>query len=175
MPILQNARRFACLLAIPLLTSCLIYTNHSFAGKRRIDQQNHWIELTVGEIARNDENKWSLFGGVGQHAGAYGINTFKFSVGLPSYQPPPPFEVLQVKVICNKRWPLKLYRLPKDQEEEQKPFDNSAHELWVESLPSPTHLPHLIPDGAYQIKIHYRLGNEEYDAEWQCIYKTKLL
>ena len=161
-----------CLLSMSLLLSCVVYTDHGFAGKRRMDQKDHWIELIPGDLARTGEDKWYVYDGPGQFQGLTGVSCFKFCVGLPSFKQPPPFEVTHVEVVCNQRWSVKLYRLSKEKEERME-WDKSTHEIWVESQPSPLALPSPIPQGAYQIKIHYRLGDEECDAEWQCVYKTR--
>src|SRR6266496_1755814 len=164
--------RIVSLLPASLLASCVIYTDHAFTGKRRIEQKDHWIELKPGDLARTAEDKWYIYGGPGQYQGATGVSCFEFTVGLPSYKQPPPFEIIRVDVVCDKRWAVKLYRLPMDQEEKHD-WDKSTHEIWVESQPSPRNLPSTIAQGTYQIKIHYRLGGQEFDAEWQGVYKAR--
>jgi hypothetical protein len=49
--------KFICLFAVGLLTSCVVFTDHSFSGKMRIDQKSHWIKLTGDDLARTDEDK----------------------------------------------------------------------------------------------------------------------
>jgi len=162
-----------CLFAFSLLTSCVIFTDHSFSGKMRIDQKSHWIKLTGGDLARTDEDKWYIYDGPGQYQGTTRVSCFEFRVGLPSYKQPPPFEVVRVEAVCNKRWPVKLSRLLKEKEFEKQQWDSSRHEIWVLSQPYPQVLAPEIPEGTYQINVHYFLGGTEFDAEWQCTYRTK--
>ena len=93
---------------------------------------------------------------------------------VPSFAEPPDFEVLRLDILHNNRSQLRFSRLVKLDEREMKMwYAASRYQVWVPSQPSPIALPEEIPDGIYDIKIHYRFGGDEYEAEWHCVYKTK--
>jgi hypothetical protein len=177
MSLKHKLTKIACLSCVTLLASCALNTEHTFTGQRRIDQKDHWIELSPGLIARDQANKWYQ---VGAQLGyrddseyVTAIDCFTFTVDIKSDERPRRFEILRMDVLCNNRWPLKLYRLPKEQEKLEG-WDDGHHEIWTESPPSLDHPFWTIPQGDYQFKVHYRLGDAEYDAVWRCVYKTKV-
>ena len=51
-------------------------------------------------------------------------------------------------------------------------WNPTRHEIWVRFQPTPLKLAPEIPEGKYHIKAHYRLGDEEFDAEWDCEYRS---
>ena len=155
-----------------LLTSCVIYSDHSFSGEWRINQQNHWIEITPGELARTEQNKWYLADGPGKYHGVSRVSCLRFSVGLPSYKQPPPFKILRVEAVCNKKWRVKMYRLPSDEEHVER-WQTAEHEIWVNEQEPHKGGFYSLPEGAYVIKVHYLFGEKEYDAEWDCAYRSK--
>src|SRR2546430_9578852 len=157
----------ACLVVLCCLASCSILPDHRFAGGLRIAQKDHWIELVPIALARTDNDKWYVCCG----PPAEPVGCLEFVVGPPSYIPPSAFEIVRVDGRRNQRESLTFYRLSKEKEEKLE-FDRSTHELWVLAQPSATTPASNLPEGRYQIKIHYRLDGQEYDAEWGCVYEV---
>jgi hypothetical protein len=165
---LKPFRTALLMLSTVFLTSCVIYTDHQLSGATRIDKNNHWIELKGLQLARTDENKWYTSGG----PPAADVDCFFFNAGLPTFKEPPRFEVLRLELVYNDRAPLKFSRLVDLEESEMKIwYSSTRYEIWVPSQPSGA--ADEIPTGRYRVKLHYRFGDQEYDAEWQCTYKTR--
>jgi hypothetical protein len=170
----KSALTCCAVLSMGLLTSCVIYTDRSFSGATRIEREKHLIELHALKLYRADGDTWYPLGGPGVQKGFEPADCFLFEARLSSFEKPPVFAVLQLDILHN-RSPLKFSRLVKLEETEMKIwYAASRYEIWVPSQPSPRDLPEEIPAGSYQIKIHYRFGDAEYDAEWNCVYKTKM-
>ena len=151
-------------------------------GAGPIDQKGHVITLQPSHLGFGvdpQDGKWGS-GEVPFASGAK-FNAFRFGVesseGIPTDTPlRTPFEILHVDVTFDAlrtgQPPMKLIRSPV---EKQMNFaSKSLYELWVQTEPSPGWGHPDMREGSYQIKIHYRLGRDEYDAEWRCVYKSGL-
>lgn len=165
---LKSFRGALKLLPSVFLCSCVLYTDHQFSGAAKIQKDDHWIEMKGLQLARTDENKWYICGGP---PGAT-VDCFMFSTGLPSFKQPTDFKVLRLELFYNNRTPVKFSRLSDIEDAEMKIwYASSRYEIWVPA--QPYRASDEIPEGRYWIKLHYRFGNQEYDAEWQCAYKTR--
>jgi hypothetical protein len=78
---------------------------------------------------------------------------------------------VRVEALRSQREPLTFHRLAKEKERREE-FEYTPREIWVLAQPSPTNFVPQLPEGRYQIKIHYRFDGQEYDAEWGCAYEV---
>ena len=157
------------------LTSCGIVRDYSFSGCNRIDQKNHWIALQALKVAKYKNEKWYTMGGPGTAGGNICVNCFLFKVGLPSDKEPPPLEIIRLDIFYNNHSHLKYTRLQNALESQMMGpwYSPTRYEIWIPSQHFFSGSVSEIPEGTYRIKVHYRLGDEVYDAEWHCVYKTK--
>jgi hypothetical protein len=154
------------LVACCYLVSCSKLPHYRFTGNHEIVLKDHWIDLQPVCLARTDGDKWYIASGPPGDP----VECLEFTAGFPSNGPSGNLEIVRIEALRSQGASLIFDRLSKEKEFKQE-FETTPRELWVLAQPSPTNCAPQLPEGDYQIKIHYRFERQEYDAEWKCSYK----